>query len=490
MVLRSLLSAVLVMDGVRSAMSLVNCTNDLYSAATSGCKDDCSGNGLCWSSFDASTLTWSEEAICHCENWFTGASCSVRTVESMEVVPTLVDQFDGQHVDMTVLFEGVGTDGEDVEVTENGTVLTPEQTNAVEPTIRIPADAFDEARSSGYNLTLIVANPDAKYQRYPSVRFEIKWIVADIDANGPGDASTVALPWWGSKCPEDSFHRYTFLLFKQLPGADWTTYNSSILTGVDLSGLITTYKLEPTPVAVKVAMASWDSYVSDAPDVTPETLGLVLNSFHTTEGLFGPNYSTGHNLTVAWSNGSTRVAIPQAAGTAVDADAMLNEPLLTFLVDAEGEGEPTATTTDAIYTTRYTVGFFDPDAPVSVSNTYATFGHMLVGNVVVEGARAEDLRASDAGEVIFAYRNPHPAEPRDHRYTIVVWKQPQGGPIVFDEEKVLDGGQDGRCFFQPTDFASKYGLGDPIGVATALVQNTSFAATPAVLGRGRAGKHA
>ena len=205
MVLRSLLSAVLVMDGVRSAMSLVNCTNDLYSAATSGCKDDCSGtpsffrcsnpsgtppfrtrartrithtrthdvhctpllpqgNGLCWSSFDASTLTWSEEAICHCENWFTGASCSVRTVESMEVVPTLVDQFDGQHVDMTVLFEGVGTDGEDVEVTENGTVLTPEQTNAVEPTIRIPADAFDEARSRGYNLTLIVANPDAKYQ--------------------------------------------------------------------------------------------------------------------------------------------------------------------------------------------------------------------------------------------------------------------------------------------------------------------------------------
>lgn len=280
-------------------------------------------------------------------------------------------------------------------------------------------------------------------------------------------------------CPEDSFHRYTFLLFKQLPGADWTTYNSSVLTGVDLGGLMATYKLDPTPVAVKVALASWDSYVSDAPAVTPETLGLVLTSFHTTEGLFGPNYSTGHNLTVTWSNGSTRVAIPQATGTAVDANAMLNEPLLSFLVDAEGEPTTTEPTT-----TRYTVGFFDPDAPVSVSNTYATFGHMLVGNVVVEGARVEDLRASDGGQVIFAYRNPHPAEPRDHRYTIVVWKQPPGGSIEFDEERVLDGGQDGRCFFQPTDFATKYGLGDPIGVATALVQNTSFATTPAMVGHG------
>ena len=123
------------------------------------------------------------------------------------------------------------------------------------------------------------------------------------------------------------------------------------------------------------------------------------------------------------------------------------------------------------------MGFFDPDAPVTVSNTYATFGHMLVGNVRATPAKAKaGFVPSSLGEVLLAYRNPHPAEPRDHRYTAVVWRQKDDDAVLdFSSfEKVLDGGQDGRCFFDPVVFAASYGLGDPIGVATALVRNTSF----------------
>ena len=159
---------------------------------------------------------------------------------------------------------------------------------------------------------------------------------------------------------------------------------------------------------------------------------------------------------------------------------MVLEPSISFI--------PGAASLAGSRATLFTLAMVDPDAPVSVSSTYEPFGHFLVGNIQLpESLTSSDeaslwrrpfsarlvvtLTPSEAGEVIFAYRNPHPAEPRDHRYTLALFAQPSSEPITFDEDKVLDGSQDGRCFFNISAFALKYDLGAPIGIATALVRN-------------------
>ena len=111
--------------------------------------------------------------------------------------------------------------------------------------------------------------------------------------------------------PEDHLHRYTFLLFKQYAhpegsSASWASYNSSVVSGVDLRELIDTHNLDPTPVAAVVQLAKWSPFVSDAPMVSPETLGLRSSE------LFPQGYTTSNSFSATF-NGS--VLVPEATGT-------------------------------------------------------------------------------------------------------------------------------------------------------------------------------
>ena len=121
-----------------------NCTNDLYSAARTGCPAECSGHGLCWSTFDAATLEWSPEPVCHCEDWYGGEACAFRDLTTLELAPVRVDVIPpANEVELGVLFEEEG-----IEITANGTDILPEQMQT-KPTITVPELPPDK------NLSLI-----------------------------------------------------------------------------------------------------------------------------------------------------------------------------------------------------------------------------------------------------------------------------------------------------------------------------------------------
>ena len=126
------------------------CTNDLYSAARTGCPAECSAHGLCWSTFDAAALEWSADPICHCEDWFGGEACAFRDLTTLELAPVLVDFVPPiNEVDMRVVFEADG-----IEITANGTEILPEQTRN-KPNITVPKPPA----GAEFTYTLVVANP-------------------------------------------------------------------------------------------------------------------------------------------------------------------------------------------------------------------------------------------------------------------------------------------------------------------------------------------
>ncbi|CAH0388821.1 unnamed protein product [Bemisia tabaci] len=107
-------------------------------------------------------------------------------------------------------------------------------------------------------------------------------------------------------------------------------------------------------------------------------------------------------------------------------------------------------------TTHYTLIMTDPDYPTRSNASQREFQHWLIGNIpgTVEGN----------GEELTPWYPPHPIKFGGfHRYTFIVFMQPEGEKIKFDEPKLNDSVH-GRAHFNTKKFAAKYNLGDPVAI--------------------------
>lgn len=105
--------------------------------------------------------------------------------------------------------------------------------------------------------------------------------------------------------------------------------------------------------------------------------------------------------------------------------------------------------------TLYTLCLTDPDAPSRQEPTYREWHHWLVSNI-----SGNDVAK---GETLSQYVGSGPPPKTGlHRYVFLVYRQPAGGPIKFDEPRLTNRSGDHRGGFSIAKFAQKYKLGDPI----------------------------
>ncbi len=99
---------------------------------------------------------------------------------------------------------------------------------------------------------------------------------------------------------------------------------------------------------------------------------------------------------------------------------------------------------------KYSIAIIDPDVPDEKNDAFTTYLHYLQEDVELD--ESKHLVTFENGKVSMPYVPPHPHKGTPyHRYTVVVWKQPESPPDIGRPQVKREG-------FVAMDFATQRGL--------------------------------
>ncbi|KAE9407021.1 PEBP-like protein, partial [Gymnopus androsaceus JB14] len=110
---------------------------------------------------------------------------------------------------------------------------------------------------------------------------------------------------------------------------------------------------------------------------------------------------------------------------------------------------------------KFVIAMVDPDAPTPQNNSLAQIRHFVGGDFIISSAASNGTaRLTNTSAAIAEYISPGPPAGSDpHRYTILLFKQPENFSVAASTLIQPNSSFEG---FNISAFASSVGLGNPI----------------------------
>ncbi|KIK63784.1 hypothetical protein GYMLUDRAFT_222130 [Collybiopsis luxurians FD-317 M1] len=155
-------------------------------------------------------------------------------------------------------------------------------------------------------------------------------------------------------------------------------------------------------------------------------------------------------LSAVYINSSTQTGIIFGPGGGLTANQTVNEPEFWITYNDS-----------TLLQERFVVALIDPDAPTPQNTSLSQFRHFIGGDFVISSSEPNGTaRLTNLSAAISEYVSPGPPPGSDpHRYTILLFKQPQNfsasASSLIQPTTPVTG-------FNLSSFASSVGLGDPV----------------------------
>nr|XP_018909533.1 PREDICTED: uncharacterized protein LOC109038796 isoform X2 [Bemisia tabaci] len=299
--------------------------------------------------------------------------------------------------------------------------------------------------------TLIVAGLDEPSYKEPILREYLHWLVVNVPGNNYHKGQELAFYKGPEPAKDTGIHRHGIVVYKQPEKLTFT--EKRIKSPIKLEGIlfvdmpqkpwigrhdgslylalyifisaplfvsndevaVTDHPLNYSPKKIKAALEE-HKIIPDALDIAPEK-GILLEWFEGPMAVFGN----------------------------------ILEPLNVLR-------EPDWVKWDADESTYFTIMMIGLDEPTKENHTLREWQFWLVGNIPEYSIRF--------GDVMTYYLPPKPPKGSGiHRYVVLLYLQPNGSKIEFEEKKnpIFDIRDDkARGKWSHKKFAAKYKLGDPI----------------------------